>query len=66
LTPCDREVLGLALGGLIIPITFFVSGQTQVNMNHNAGAMMLSFMAAILVALTVNYQREYMGGVSSA
>lgn len=66
LTPCDREVLGLALGGLVIPITFFVSGQTQVNMNHNAGAMMLSFMAAILVALTVNYQREYMGGVSSA
>lgn len=65
MTATDRESLSLALAGVVVPVTFFVSGQTQVNTNHNAGVMMLSFMTAILVALTVNYHREHKAGIFS-
>ncbi|MEX0451904.1 O-antigen ligase family protein [Spiribacter sp. 218] len=48
----SAETLALSTAGLIFCLGFMATGFTQVNFNHNAGAMSYAFMTAVLVGLT--------------
>ncbi|MFM9816813.1 UNVERIFIED_CONTAM: O-antigen ligase family protein [Spiribacter pallidus] len=50
--PASGETLALSTAGLIFCLGFMATGLTQVNFNHNAGAMSYAFMTAVLVGLT--------------
>ena len=44
--------LALATAGLLFTLGFMATGLTQVNFNHNIGAMLFAFMTAVLVGTT--------------
>ena len=46
------EHLGLGTAGIIFPICVFTAGISQVNFTHNSGAMMYSFIVAVLVGMS--------------
>ncbi|WP_148291348.1 O-antigen ligase family protein [Spiribacter curvatus] len=52
--PC----LAVATAGLIFMFGFMATGLTQVNFNHNIGAMTFAFMTAVLVGLSVDPARR--------
>lgn len=50
--------LALATAGLLFTLGFLATGLTQVNFNHNIGAMTFAFMMAVLVGLSVDPSRR--------
>ena len=47
----DRSRLALATAGVLFTLGFMATGMTQVNFNHNIGAMIYAFVTAVLVGL---------------
>jgi O-antigen ligase len=48
----NNDAVALATAGLLFTVGFMASGLTQVNFNHNIGAMLYAFMIAVLVGVS--------------
>lgn len=54
----SSSAAALAAAGLLFTFGFIATGLTQVNFNHNIGAMIYAFMTTVLVGLSVDPARR--------